>query len=187
MERWFPVHTQRLLLREFEPSDEAAVHEYACDPVVSRYDSWGPNTPQQTRNLLQRRLEEQPKWPRDDVMLAVELSQERRVIGSVRIWIVDAPNRCAEIGYTLNRHYWNQGYATEAAAALVACAFGALNAHRVRAICDTRNTGSWRVMEKLGMRREAVFVKHVLQKDEWRDSYVYAILHEEWETRSLKR
>ena len=168
MERWFPVKTQRLLLREFVPADEAAVHE------------WGPNAAHETHDVLSRRLAQQQKWPRDDVTLGVALPSGDRVIGSVRLWMVDEPNRCAEIGYSLNRHYWGNGYATEAAQALLECAFRAMNAHRVRAICDIRNTGSWRVMEKLGMRREALFVKHVLQKGEWRDSYVYAILRDEW-------
>lgn len=184
MERWFPVRTPRLLLREFTAADEAHVHEYASDRLVSRYDLWGPNTAEETRRVLEKWIAQQDDWPRDDVTLAAELPQERRVIGSVRLWMVDAPNRTAEIGYTFNRHNWNHGYATEAATALIENAFRGLNAQRVRAICDVRNIGSWRVMEKAGMRREAHFLQHVLQKGEWRDSYVYAILRDEWMRRS---
>jgi RimJ/RimL family protein N-acetyltransferase len=119
-------------------------------------------------------------WPRDDVTLVADLRENRKVIGSARMWIVDEPNRIAEIGYTFNRRYWNNGYATEAASALLQRAFTVLNVHRVVATCDTRNVGSRRVMEKLGMRREAHFLRDRLQKGEWRDTYLYAILYDEW-------
>ena len=181
MERWFPVETERLTLREYALADEAAVHAYACDPIVSRYDTWGPNSAEQTREHFERRMAEQRQWPRDDVTLLAELRRERKAIGSVRLWVVDGSNRTAAIGYTFNRLYWNSGFATEAARALLECAFGTLNMHRVIATCDTRNGASWRVMEKLGMRREAEFIRDEFQKGEWRNTYLYALLHDEWQ------
>lgn len=180
MERWFPVETQRLLLREYAPADEADVHEYASDPLVPQYDSWGPNSAAQTHEHLRRRIAEQRNWPREDVTLVAQLRHEAKVIGSVRLWTVDKANRTAEIGYTFNRGYWNNGYATEAASALLERAFHALNMHRIIATCDTRNVGSWRVMEKVGMRREGHFLCDKLQKGEWRDSFFYAVLGNEW-------
>lgn len=180
MDRWFPIETEHLLLREYTAADEADIHEYASDPTVPRYDSWGPNTAAQTHEHILRRLCEQQTWPRDDVSLAAELQDERKVIGSIRLWIVDAQNRCGEIGYTFNRRYWNNGFATEAARALLSAAFRALNLRRIVATCDTRNTGSWRVMEKIGMRREGRFLRDKFQKGEWRDSYAYAMLDEDW-------
>jgi [ribosomal protein S5]-alanine N-acetyltransferase len=180
MERWFPIATTRLLLREFDPSDEADLHEYASDPAVPRYDFWRACTAEETHERLTRHIAEQAQWPRDDVTLAAQLRQEGKVIGSVRLWIGDAENSTAEIGYTFNRRYWNSGYATEAASALLERAFVALKAHRVVATCDTRNTRSWRVMEKIGMRREAHFLRDKLQKGEWRDTFLYAILADEW-------
>lgn len=179
MDRWFPVTTERLILREFQPADEADIHEYASDPLVPRFDSWGPNTPQQTHDALKRWLTAQKVWPRDDVHLGAELQRERQLIGSVRLWTVDPANATAEIGYSFNRQYWNNGYATEAASALLNEAFITLKMHRVIATCDTRNVASWRVMEKIGMRREAEFRRDKLQKGEWRNSYLYAILAEE--------
>jgi [ribosomal protein S5]-alanine N-acetyltransferase len=180
MERWFPIETERLLLREFTASDEAGVHEYACDPRVSQYDSWGPNTREITHEVLSQGLVKQKQWPRDDVTLAAELQTIHKVIGGVRLWIVDRANATAELGYTFNRSFWNNGYATEAAQAVLDRAFGVLKLHRVCATCDTRNAASWRVMEKLGMRREGHFLRDRLQRGEWRDTYLYAILAQEW-------
>ena len=76
--------------------------------------------------------------------------------------------------------YWGRGYMTEAGRAILDVAFREIDLHRVWATCDPRNRASYRVMEKLGMRREAHFRKGVMEKGEWRDSYLYAILAEEW-------
>lgn len=167
-------------MREVQATDEEDIHEYASDPCVSRYDSWGPNTREMTHEVLARWLELQQRGPRDEINLAVELCAENKRIGSVRLHVTDSANRTAYIGYVINRRYWGQGYATEAARALLNLAFKDLDLHRVYATCDTRNIASWRVMEKLQMRRAAHFVRDVFQKGEWRDSYLYAILAEEW-------
>jgi [ribosomal protein S5]-alanine N-acetyltransferase len=180
MDRWFPLETERLLLREFRAADEPDIHAYACDPEVVRLMIWGPNTPEMTRTYLEGVLEAQQRWPRPEVGLAVELTSERRVIGSIGLRIKDARNRTADIGYVLHRAYWGQGYMVEAARAVLDAGFRAVGLHRVWATCDPRNRASYRVMEKLGMRREAHFRKDVMEKGEWRDSYLYAILSEEW-------
>jgi RimJ/RimL family protein N-acetyltransferase len=177
---WFPIATERLTLREFYHDDEEAIHEYGGDPMVSIYTDWGPNTPAQTRDHLAMVLRQQLTWPRSDVSLAVELRAESKVIGSASLWLTDQENRTASFGYAFNQRYWKKGYATEASMALVRVAFDTLKLHRVFATCDARNVASWRVMEKLGMRREAEFRKDVFQKGEWRDSYLYAILEAEW-------
>lgn len=176
MDKWFPIRTARLVLREFRGTDEADVHEYGSDLEVSRYVVWGPNTPNDTRDVLNNRIEKQRIWPRCEVDLAIQLFEEEKVIGSISLVIQSDDDRIASFGYVVNRRYWGQGYATEAADAFLSCAFRELRLHRVWATCDTRNVASWRVMEKVGMRREAVFRRDVFQKAEWRDSYLYARL-----------
>ncbi len=180
MTPWFPLETERLLLRDFRLDDEAAIYEYGSDPEVVRFADWGPSDHSIIQANLQRRLNDQETWPRNSVEVAVELRSERHLIGGMRITILDRTTRTADFGYTFNRRYWNNGYATEGARALLHLAFSNLNLHRVWATCDVRNHASYRVMEKLGMRREAHFKKDVFQKGEWRDSYLYAILAEEW-------
>lgn len=177
MERWFPIATGRLLLREPRAADEADVHEYASDPEVVRFEPWGPNTPEVTRIVLNSWLKEQDQWPRDSVTLAVELVSEHRLIGTISLRLKGVT---ADFGYAFNRRYWGRGYATEAARAVAGAAFGRLGVHRLWAGCDVRNQGSYRVMEKLGMRREGLFRKDVMVRGEWRDSYLYSILEEEW-------
>ena len=86
-----------------------------------------------------------------------------------------------EIGWAIGRPHQRRGYATEAARALLAHAFETLRCHRVVATCQPENVASWRVMEKLGMRREAHFRQALLRETgEWWDEYFYALLAEEY-------
>ena len=196
--RWFPIRTAHLLLREFVPDDEAPIHEYASDPLVTEHMGWGPNTPEVTRTVLLEHIERQQTWPRPIVSLAIEHSADRKMIGGISLRIGGVPgqpvgsspewgggDKTADIGYVINRHYWSRGYCTEAVRAVLDAAFNHIGLHRVWAGCDVKNPGSYRVMEKLGMRREAHFLQDVLQKGEWRDSYLYAITAEEWKQRRL--
>ena len=177
---WYPLRTPRLVLRAAGPDDHDDVHAYATDAEVVRYMDWGPNTPEITREVLARWRADAAVWPRAGVSLAVEHVEDRRVIGSVRLEVVDPTHRTADFGYTFHRDYWRRGYAVEAGTAVLATAFGVLDLHRVWATCDVRNVGSWRVMEKLGMRREATLRRDRMARDGWRDSHVYAILADEW-------
>jgi [ribosomal protein S5]-alanine N-acetyltransferase len=113
MTPWFPLETERLLLREFRLEDEAGIYEYASDPEVVRFADWGPSELWIVRANLQRRLEDQEIWPRDSIEVAVELRGESCLIGIMRITLLDHTNRTADFGYTFNRRYWGNGYATE--------------------------------------------------------------------------
>ena len=90
----------------------------------------------------------------------------------------------AEIGWILHRNYWKQGYGTEMGKALLKFGFEELNLHRIIACCDTENYGSFRVMEKIGMRREGVFIEarpaNKLSDKQYGDEVWYGILKREW-------
>lgn len=176
----FPIETPRLQLREFRIADEAAIHSYAGDPEVTRYTSWGPNDAAQTRAVLEVWLAAQTQWPRFSISLAVELKAERHVIGEIGFASIDPHTGTGTFGYVLHRAYWGQGYATEASRALLAFGFATLGLHRITATCDIENKASCRVLEKLGMRREGHFLKDAVKQDEYRNSYLYAVLEEEW-------
>ena len=177
---WFPLRTERLLLREFRPEDIEDVHAYAIDPEVARFMDWGPNTREITVEVMDRWAEQAKEWPRDAVTLAIEHVADGLVIGSIRLEVSDRANLAGDFGYSLHRSYWRQGYATEAARALLEVGFRTLGLHRIWAECDTENVGSWGVMQKLGMRREGELRHGRLIKGQWRDRYLYAILAEEW-------
>ncbi len=83
-------------------------------------------------------------------------------------------------GYCYRKDYWGNGYATEAAAAMLRYGFETLGLHRIYSTADERNVGSWRVMEKLKMTRQGRLREHVWSKGEWRNSFLYSILEHEW-------
>jgi len=92
------------------------------------------------------------------------------------------------LGYLIDPAYAGQGHATTIAGALLGLAFDELGLHRVTAGCFADNVASWRVMEKLGMRREQHGVRDSWHAElGWIDGFTYAILAEEWATRRAGR
>lgn len=176
-----PITTPRLTLREYREADFEGVHAYSKDPRTVRFMTWGPNTSEDTRNFIQLAISQQTVEPRLNYHFVVVLRERDQIIGGCGIHIRRPEHRGAEIGYCFNRQFWGQGYATEVMQALLKFGFEELNLHRIIATCDPRNTGSERVMQKNGLRKEAHFIHELWQKNEWRDSLLYAILESEWQ------
>jgi RimJ/RimL family protein N-acetyltransferase len=175
------TRTERLLLRDLRSSDREAVHKYSSDPDVVQYMDWGPNTDKDDKEFLERTITAQKENPRRNFTLAIIMKDTRRLIGSCGIHESNPADREGWIGYCLNRRYWHQGFGTETAKALLEFGFNHLRLHRIFATCMPANTASAHVLEKTGMRLEGHLRQHRLVKGEWRDSFLYAILGEEWQ------
>ena len=173
------LETERLILREFRADDFEVVHAYGSDPAVVRFMPWGPNSPEQTRDFLRRKLDEQTAEPRMVFDLAVVERASGQVVGSVGLRL-DAEGTQAELGYCYARHAWGRGIATEAARAMLRLGFEELGLHRIHASCDAQNLASARVLEKIVMRREGHRIEDTFQRGRRRDSFAYAILAREW-------
>ncbi len=170
--------TGRLILRPFAETDFRSVHDYASDPEVVRYVSFGPNSEEQTREFIQRAMAP-AETPRTKYDFAVTLKDSGRLFGGCGLYLKDE-RRQGFIGYVLHRRFWGQGYATELAGALVNFGFRSLGLHRITAFCDPANGASARVMEKIAMRREGLMRRDVWMKGAWRDTLYFAILADEW-------
>ena len=178
----YAIRTARLLLREFTPDDLDDVHAYACDEATIRYMDWGPNTLAQTKVFLGEEIARAQAAPREHIGLAVQHRQTGIVIGSIRLGL--QAHRNADIGYSYGSAWWRRGYGYEAAHALAAHAFEALDVHRLWATCDVRNAGSYALMEKLGMRREGTLRQNQPARHGGsRDTHVYGLLASEWASR----
>ncbi len=175
-----PIRTERLVLRDFVHGDVSAVHEYGSDAEVVRFMPWGPNTMEDTVAFVERSIVAQSRSPRVDFELAVTLADGGALIGGCGIRISAPSDRRADMGYCLGRDWWGRSLGTEVARALVGFGFESLRLHRIIATCDTKNVASARVLEKAGMRREAHLREDSHIRGEWRDSYLYAILEQEW-------
>jgi len=174
--------TERLLLRPYWEDDWEAVHGYASDPEVTRFQAWGPNTEEETRHFVRQALRENAQPERVAYHFAIVLRGVGggSLIGGCTLRITDPVLREAMIGYTLASRFWNQGYTTEAAAALLRLGFEDLRLHRIVSWCTPENVGSWRVMEKIGMRREGHEREAAFFKGRWHEWLRYALLEHEW-------
>ena len=178
----WPVRTARLLLRRATPGDLEAtwafrrlpeVHEW-LGAATATYDAY------RERYLRGQRLAG---------LLVVEL--DGRVIGDLTLKIEDAwaqeevaaraKGVQGELGWVFDPAFGGQGYATEAVRALVGLCFGPLGLRRIHADCFLDNEPSWRLMERIGMRRELHTMKESLHRTKgWLDGLSYALLAEEW-------
>ena len=177
----YPLETPRLLLRPFSRGDVDAVHAYRSREDVTRFMFDAPMTREACAEAVQARVG-MTRWAGegDKIFLAVERREDAVMVGEVVLILRSLLSRQAEVGYTFHPDYFGQGYATEASRRLLELAFDVAGIHRVYARCHPLNTASWRVMERLGMRREAHFRQHALVKGAWDEELVYAILEEEW-------
>ena len=177
----YPIRTERLALRPFTRGDVDAVYAYRRRDDVARYLFDVALSREECALAVQQRISQVAlEVEGDKIILGVELIENAALIGEVSlIWrSVDA--RQGEVGWIFDPQYQGRGYATEAANAMLDLAFGPGDIHRVSARCDVRNEASWRLMERLGMRREAHFREHAIFKSRWDEEFVYAMLRREW-------
>ena len=173
----FPILTDRLLLRPFELTDLAGLHDISSRPDVTRFVPWEPRDEQTVREVLERRLD----GSQEGLSIAVVLRDETAtLVGDISVFSYVPEHGTVEFGFIFHPDHHGKGLATEACAAVLAVIFEQLQLHRVFARCDLRNTASARLMERLGMRCEAHLVENEFLKGEWTDELNYAILAREW-------
>lgn len=173
------LHTARLTLRKIKRSDAADMYEYSCDPELTRYLLWDPHD---DLRFTERYVDYLNERYRDGEYYdwGVELTSERKLIGTAGFTKFDAQNNCAEVGYVISRAYWGRGIAPEALEAVVRFGFIELNLHRIEARYMAGNERSRRVMEKCGMtyegtRREALYVRGA-----YKDVGMCSLLFSDW-------
>ena len=174
------ITTERLILREFVEEDWREVLAFQSDPRYLEYYAWTGRTNEEVQEFVQRQIDNQSQDPRIKFQLAVDLISEGRLIGSCGIRKEPQEAHQAETGYELSPDYWGQGYATEAARAMVEFGFTKLKVHRIWAHCVADNARSRRVLEKLGMRLEGRLRENEFYKGRWWDTLVFGILEDEW-------
>lgn len=179
-----PIDTERLRLRAFEPADLDVVAAMQADPEVVRFLEWGPRTKDEAAESLRKKIAATAIRGEGDVLsLAVTLPHSGELVGDVVLAFVSGTHLRGEIGFVVRPDHGGRGYTTEAARVLLRIAFVELELHKVMGHVESRNLASARVLEKLGMRREAHLVENVFVKDEWQDELDYAILEREWRAR----
>src|SRR5579884_1333085 len=177
----YPIETPRLLLRPFTPDDLEALYAIQSRPDVTRYLYWEPRSRDEVAESLAARARRTTiEAAGDTLVLAVERRDTGAMIGDVNLHWLSEEHRQGEIGFVLHPDQHGRGYGREAAVEMLRLGFEGLGLHRIIGRCDGRNEASARLMERLGMRREAHFRENEIVKGEWCDEYVYAMLSSEW-------
>ena len=172
------LETKRLRLRPLSMRDEKDMYRYASDPAVSRHVLWDAHeSPRDTRCALRSAIRQYRSGAPGS--FAIERRSDRRMIGTIGFMWINTEHRSAEVGYSLARDCWNQGYATEALHAVLRFGFDTLRLNRIEAQHETSNPASGRVMQKCGMTYEGTLRSRVFNKGHFSDVRLYAILRDD--------
>lgn len=173
------LRTERLTLRRFRLTDVDDVLAFANDEEWQRFLVPLPY-PYERVHAEQFVAESFLKDWKSHPSFAIGLDDT--VIGEINLRI-NKRHQNGEMGYAIARKYWGNGYATEAAGAVVNWAFEALCLAKIYAMAIVDNERSWRVMERTGMTREGFLRSEVPGRDssQRHDMVYYGILREEWE------
>ena len=176
----FPIlETERLILRKVTKKDAGDLYEYCSDPISSKYSDWHYHEElADTKRFIKGLLSACGRG--EYFMWCLELKESGKVIGSVSITEIDRHYKVAELGYGILKAYWNKGYATEAAEAVLDYLFCTVGVQRVFARIATENLASVRLALRLNMECDGLFRKGISIDGKSHDVYVYAITDDDY-------
>ena len=170
--------TEHLFIRRFLDTDWQDLYEYLSKPEVVKYEPYDIFTKEQAKQEAASRA-------KLECFYGVCRKTNGKLIGNIYLQKDDFDTW--ELGYVFNSSFQKRGYATEAAKKMIGVAFGIWGARRIIAMCNPDNHSSWKLLERLGMRREGTLLQNIYFKTDenndpvWLDTYEYGILKTEWE------
>jgi ribosomal-protein-alanine N-acetyltransferase len=172
------LHTERLILRQFQPSDADTVQRLAGVKEVAA-GTLLPH-PFEVEAAAQWIAQQQEQFAAGTaITIAIVLAEEEQLIGSIGMDIA-SEHQLARLSYWLGTDYWNQGYCTEAVRAVIDYGFTRLSLHRIYAPHFHNNPASGRVLRKIGMTYEGRMREHYIRFGRFVDVEIYGILREEF-------
>ena len=179
---YIELESERLWFRKYKMEDYPVFYDMLSNLENMKYRSSEPKNENAVREYIEWGIKCAEQNPCVNYRYAVVLKQTGETIGSCELAFTDKDP--AELAWELHRNYWRQGYGTEIGNTLLKLGFEILELRRIIADCNTLNKGSYEIMEKIGMRREAHYVKYYRGNSalnhEWCDKYLYAILQEDY-------
>ena len=176
------ILTERLILRQLVLEDAPTIFEHRSRPEISRFQSWGIESRSEIQSQIARLLTTEPDSPGSWFQIGIALPSSGELIGDCGFHVLEPEPRQVEFGVSLASEFQFKGYATEALRALLDYLLVRLGKHRAFGSADPRNIRSIALMERVGMRKEAHFVKSLWFKGEWTDEVIFAMLASDWKT-----
>ncbi|GAB3816591.1 GNAT family N-acetyltransferase [Micromonospora zhanjiangensis] len=164
-------------LRDFRTTDAADALTIVGDDRVTQWLSHDSRDHAAVVTMIESAISRAQNEPRNEYYLAVT-DKADRMIGFARLGLTGV--KAAKLGYAIHADHWGNGYATDAAQALITYGFKDLGLHRITAAIGPENAGSITVAKRLGMQYEGRLRDHVHTNGAWRDSVLYSILAQEW-------
>ncbi len=176
----FPfLTTNRLLLRQIQPSDAEALLAILSDQQVTEFYGHEPHQTLEDTEELIRQI--QARYNRREALRwGITIQGEGTLIGSCGLFHFDLGFHRAETGYELNRAFWRRGIMTEAMSAVLTYGFIELGLHRVEAIIDIANGRSKGLLLKLGFTYEGNLRQRYIFRDRFEDEHYFGLLKDEW-------
>ncbi|MHB0897663.1 MAG: GNAT family N-acetyltransferase [Spirochaetales bacterium] len=171
------IKTKRLAIREYSDEYLDQVFEYRSDPRIYESYTKKHETKEDLKEYLKKYITE---FNQEDGYTVFIILKNDKVIGEVAISYWDHNNEKNAIGYAVSPEYQKNGYAYEAVTAIVKYMFETMNRNRIQAGTDYNNEASIALLKKLGFKEEGHFRQAEYKNGEWRDSYLFALLKEDW-------
>lgn len=174
------IETTRLVLRRLQLSDAKMMFSnWTADDKVTRFLRWDAHkTIDDTRNMIQQWIN---NYQYDSTYYWGIYLKDGEMIGSIGITITSEHDFRAELGYKIGSRWWNQGYTSEAARAVIEYMFYNTDVERIDAFCSVENHASRKVMENIGMHYEGLLKNYYKTRDGFQDCTLYAIIRKSWE------
>lgn len=174
------LETERLIIRPISLNDKNEIFEYRSDAETNKYQGWIPKNIDDVETFIgkiSKNIDEPETW----FQFVIIKRENHKIIGDLGIHFYDFDNKQVEIGCTLNKNFQNKGYATESLKKVIDFLFNELKKHRIISSIDPENKSSIRLVERIGFRKEAHFVKSLFLNGKWVDDLIFALIEKDWE------
>lgn len=174
------IETARLTLRRLELTDaEKMFRNWTSDENVTRFLRWDAHKEiGDTKNMIQQWVN---NYQHDSTYYWGMYRKDGEMIGSIGITITSEYDRQGSLGYKIGSRFWNQGYSSEAARAVIDYMFRNTDMERIDAFSSVENPASRKVMEKVGMKQEGLLRHYYKTRDGFHDCTMYGIIRNDWE------
>ena len=174
------LETKRLLLRPLTLDDSDRIEELAGEYDVAKSTINIPH-PYPKGSACQFIESIQSAEQNNKIVMLVIVNKESQLLIGLINLNLSIQYRRGELAYWIGKPYWGNGYGTEAAKALLKYGFNQLKLNKIFAASFTSNTGSWKVMEKIGLKYEGTLKQHVSRFGQFYDLTYYGLLKDEFE------
>ena len=174
------LESDRLLLRQITSQDAEALFEiYSNKEVMLYFDDRGAFESMSEAEDMAKGYEDGIK-NRSEIRWGIVLKETGKLIGTCGFHAISDHDRRVEVGYDLNREYWGQKIMTEALSLIFSFAFEVSDVNRIEAFVEPPNTGSRKLLEKLGFTLEGTLRQHEMCRGELIDIQIFGLLRGDW-------